>query len=65
MAESAAPIAAADALLPGGTTNPAASTPPADIGPPDPVVMLPRLNEQLDALEQQCDQRADILKGLE
>jgi len=58
----AAPAMAAGNLTPGAE---AAPTPPADAGPPDPVALLPRLNEQLDAIDHKCDERADILKGLE
>jgi hypothetical protein len=45
--------------------NPAVPVTPNEAGPPDPVAFLPRLNEHLDAIMQQCDQRADVLKGLE
>ncbi len=57
-----APAMAAGNLTPGAESAPA---PTADAGPPDPVALLPRLNEQLDAIDHKCDERADILKGLE
>jgi hypothetical protein len=57
-----APAMAAGNLTPSAEAIP---SPTADVGPPDPVASLPRLNEQLDAIERQCDERADILKGLE
>jgi hypothetical protein len=50
---------------PAAAANPAVPVAPNEAGPPDPVAFLPRLNEQLDALALQCDQRADLLKGLE
>jgi hypothetical protein len=60
----APPAMAASALTPGGESNPAASG-TTSAGPPDPVAMLPRLNAQLDAIEAECDKRAELLKGLE
>lgn len=59
------PTMAAGPLTPGAESNPAVATSPAEAGPPDPVAFLPRLNQQLDAIEEHCDQRADLLKGLE
>lgn len=58
------PVMAAGTLTPGAESSPAASG-TTDVGPPDPVTMLPRLNAQLDAIEAECDSRADLLKGLE
>ena len=53
----AAPAMAAGSLTPGAESVP----PPAgEAGPPDPVALLPRLNEQLDAIDRQCDERADV-----
>jgi hypothetical protein len=59
------PAMPSGALTPGAEANPAVASSPAEAGPPDPVTFLPRLNDQLDAIEEQCDQRADLLKGLE
>jgi hypothetical protein len=59
------PAMAAGTLTPGAESNPAVAASPAEAGPPDPVTFLSRLNDQLDAIEEQCDQRADLLKGLE
>ena len=56
----ASPLGAANAA-----GAPSATLPAAPAGPPDPVALLPRLTEQLDAIGVQCDQRADLLKGLE
>ncbi len=42
-------------------TAPAAAAAPA---PADPEAALPQLEGQLDALQQACDQRAELLKGL-
>jgi hypothetical protein len=60
----APPAMASGALTPGAEPALTASR-AADVGPPDPVAMLPRLNAQLDAIEAECDKRADLLKGLE
>ncbi len=59
------PAMAAGVLTPGAEANPAIPAMPTAAGPPDPVAMLPRLNELLDALDAQCDQRADLLQGLD
>ena len=59
------PAMPSGALTPGAEANPAVAASPTEAGPPDPVTFLPRLNDQLDAIEGQCDQRADLLKGLE
>jgi hypothetical protein len=59
------PAAAAGTAASAATSIPAMPVAPNESGPPDPVAFLPRLNEQLDAIMQQCDQRADVLKGLE
>lgn len=59
------PAMPSGALTPGAEANPAIAASPTEAGPPDPVTFLPRLNDQLDAIEVQCDQRADLLKGLE
>ncbi len=60
----APPVMTAGTLTPGVESSPTASG-TTDVGPPDPVTMLPRLNAQLDAIEAECDSRADLLKGLE
>lgn len=59
------PAMAAGVLTPAAEANPAAPGAGNTAGPPDPVAYLPRLNEILDAIEAQCDQRADLLKGLD
>jgi hypothetical protein len=43
----------------------AAAAPAIAAGSLDPVAQLPQLNAQLDAIDQDCDRRADLLKGLE
>lgn len=45
-----------------GTTAPAASVAPTS--PPDPQTAIPQLDTLLDAIDQDCDSRTEILKGL-
>jgi hypothetical protein len=59
------PAMPSGALTPGAEANPAVAASSTEAGPPDPVTFLPRLNQQLDSIEEQCDQRADLFKGLE
>jgi len=45
--------------------NPVPEAPPAEASlPSDPAAALPLLAAKLDVIQQACDARADLLKGL-